>query len=214
MPKRQRTGAAGLALAAALAFAWLPASAGTAPVTLDLKFEPPSGRAWPEGTAQDAGAAPGSCHVAIGQVSDVRADPHALGALGAEVFETSGTAQWLRSGLEDLSRDPRIKIVVAPEPGDAGVVLNADLLKAYVINVTSETRSVNVVARIRFGDAGSPNDTRIYRGTDEAVTWIDDSGETETSFNTALAKLLQAVDQDIVARCADSVPASGGGVRN
>jgi hypothetical protein len=164
-------------------------------MSMSSAFTPPNRTQWPTSTAL-----PGTeCRVELTNVKDNRSDPQAMGALGSKTVRADAAA-WVRSGIESLGRDSRIRFVSAP--ADAQLQLSVELLKSYVMSVTSETRSVNVVLRVSYSRSGGPPFERIYRGNVDATIWIDPQSETQSSFDDALAQVLEAVDRDALALCA------------
>lgn len=106
---------------------------------------------------------------------------------------------WIRSGFQSLSQTAPIQYV--ERVPDAAVTVNVDLLKAYVMKITNETRSASVVVRVRYGKPNSQPDEKIYRGTTSNVNWFDGSSESASSFNDALSQILKQASVDFVAHC-------------
>jgi hypothetical protein len=59
-----------------------------------------------------------------------------------------------------------------------------------------------VVVRVRYSGANGASGEQVYRGTENGLNWSSAEGETQSSFDAALAQLLEAVDRDLVVRCA------------
>jgi hypothetical protein len=206
-----RDGAGAIMMAKARSFTLVPAisfallglagCANRAPVTLSSQFTPPNNASWssPQANRADAGPAD-TCRIRLGDVLDARADPQDLGDIGGRPIHQADQIAWLRSGLMSLNRDSRIQIVDAAATEKPDLEVSVELLKAYVISITSD-KSTNVVLRIRYARQGAALGEQIYRGTDTGVNWISGGDETQASLDYALAQILGDVDRDILARC-------------
>jgi hypothetical protein len=73
------------------------------------------------------------CRVRIGDVHDLRDDTLTMGAFGEFTLRAIDTASWVRAGLQSLNRDQRLLVDDGTQDSSA-LVLNADLLKAYVMD--------------------------------------------------------------------------------
>jgi hypothetical protein len=122
-----------------------------------------------------------------------------MGKSGVRSVLMTGSTDWVRSGLDSLNRDARIKLSETPT-GAADLSLAVELVKAYTMNITTE-RSTNVVFRVRFTGKDGAKSEQVYRGEYEGNNWSNGEGETLDSFDDALAHLLANLDHDIVARC-------------
>jgi hypothetical protein len=170
-----------------------PPVATAAPSAMQMTFEAPIGENWPGDKNSPPVASP--CAISMGDVRDLRTDPAAVGALD---LAASDLSDWARSGFATLNHDPRIRFAGASE--QPKVALKVDILKAYVVPITSETRTVNLVLRVHYTDI----DAAVYRGAVDSLTWLSITRESASSFNEALAQILRNVDHDIVQRCAGS----------
>ena len=182
--------------AAALAFAAAAlAACSTAPIGLSSQFDPPSRASYASGKPP---ALPAElCRVQIAHFTDMRPDSQTMGAMGAHTVQAD-TGAWVRSGLESLARDSRIRFVGTASEADLSI--DVELLKAYVMTITVDKAS-NVALRIRYSRNGAPQGDALYRGTDTDVNWANGDGETQETLNRALANLLEDVDRDLLARC-------------
>ena len=126
-----------------------------------------------------------------------------MGEIGGRPIHQADEVAWLRSGLKSLDRDPRIQFVDATADGKPDLDLSVELLKAYLINITSD-KSANVVLRIRYARQSAAPSEQVYRGTDTGANWISGQDETQGAFDYALAQILDGVDRDIVARCREA----------
>jgi hypothetical protein len=169
------------------------------PVTLSNQFTPPSSAAWRENARAQSAQSATVCNVQLAGVRDLRNDPESMGAVGGQIFHQADAAAWIRSGIEALSRDPRIKFINNISPST--LVMDVELLKAYAAAGAGATHITNVVLRVRYSRAGSQIDDRIYRGDDNGTTWLSAGRETQSSFNWALSNALRQVNADIIARC-------------
>jgi hypothetical protein len=202
--KRQTIGTAA-ALASLLSLA---ACADATPIVLSARFTPPRGVSWlPADTSRAGGRAAGSCRIHLADIRDLRSDPQSMGMLQNRPVRSADSISWLRSGFDALSGDSRIGFVDGAAADNTDVVLRVELINAYVMGITSETRAVSVVLRVRYERGGAMLDEQVYRGRHDALTWGTGESETQASFDTALAQLLGTVDRDIVARCGASITA-------
>lgn len=148
----------------------------------------------------------GPCTIRLAEVRDVRSDPSAMGSVGTRVVRAADAAAWVRSGLQSLNRDSRIRAVDDSGADGLSLTLSVDLVQAYTMTITTE-KSTNVVLRVRYDRRGSPIGEQTYRGTDTSLNWTNGDAEIQSSFNAALAQLLLAVDRDILARCDNGMAA-------
>ncbi len=171
------------------------------PIVLSTRFTPPRGVPWlPADTARAGGPAAASCRIHLAEIRDLRSDPQSMGMLQNRPVRATDSISWVRSGFDALSRDSRMRLVDGVAD-DSDLVLRVELINAYVMNVTTETRAVSVVLRVRYERGGAMLDEQVYRGRHDALTWGTGESETQSSFDTALAQLLATVDRDVVARC-------------
>lgn len=189
------------ALLAAAALLPPAAAAASSPVILSAQFTPP-GFLW-RLMPHDKGQGAGSCRVRIAEVRDARADTTAMGDIGGRPIRATDNAAWIRSGLETLNRDQSIAFGGAPDASD--LVLSAELLKAYMISLTSD-KSTTLVLRVRYARDGVPETQHIYRSSDSGWNWSSGEAETQSQFDTALAELVAQIDADVRAKCAAGKP--------
>jgi len=122
-----------------------------------------------------------------------------MGSISGRVVRAADSTAWLRSGLESLGRDGGITLVKA---GDPDLVLSADLLKAYVMSVTT-AKSANVVLSVHTSRRGVSAPDQVYRGTDEGPNWIAGDDEAQGALNRALSQALVQVRGDLLKQCAE-----------
>lgn len=185
---------AGLATAFA---SLLSACVSTVPLQMSDQYQPPTRPAWAAPAISPNSAV--DCHLRIATIQDLRPDPQSLGTIAGQALRTSDSIAWIRSALASLSRDPQL--VMNEQADSAEIRLDVELMKAYVINITGETRSANVVLRVHYERNGQPLETEIYRGTDNALTWGAGQGESQSSFNIALSQIVEGVHRDVRALC-------------
>jgi hypothetical protein len=193
-----RTGrAAGAAAAASLLLA--SGCVSEKPAELGSVFTPPS-HSWLSLPLPKRTDAPRkACPVRLGTVTDSVPDPHVLGNIGGRPIHAADLDAWIRSGFRALGHDARLTLVDGAAE-DAAVTVSLEVLKAYTLSLTTE-KSTNLVLRARFTSHGAADTEQIYRGVDTAVNWNSGQGETQTSFDRALAQVLEQLDRDMVARC-------------
>ena len=189
-----RTARTALSMVAMLSVA---ACANRPPVALSSQFSPPSRQTWRPAPGNEKGARP--CRVRVTEIRDLRSDPEAMGVTAGRLIRSADTKAWVRSGFLSLGRDPRLQMVEGDAPHD--LAIDVDILKAYAMSVTGETRAANVVLRAHYSRKDAPSGEQVYRGTENGVNWSSGEGETQSSFDDALADLLKTVDSDLVARC-------------
>jgi hypothetical protein len=146
-----------------------------------------------------AGRAP--CRVRLANVQDLRDDPQAAGTFSERFVHAEDAPAWLRSGLLSISRDSRLQLSDQTPPGAADLEIKVDLLKLYMLTI-NEAKSANVVVRVHFAGQGvGSGDDKVYRGAFTSVNWTGAAGEARGALDTALSKVLEDVDQDLVSRC-------------
>ncbi len=172
---------------------------------LSSEYTPNAHLARSSHASQDAGTGKvPPCQLRIGDIHDLRDDNLSMGAYGDFPLRATDTAAWVRAGLQSLSQDSRLLVVDGSH--DSAVVLNADLLKAYVMDSAQEARATNVVLRVHFGREGAVLGEKIYRGADAGLNWTGSKGETQSSLNEALGQIIDAVDADVLDYCGSAAP--------
>jgi len=121
-----------------------------------------------------------------------------MGTVGLTPLTMADISGWLRSGFRTLNARQGIHIV--DDPHSAHLVLRVEILKAYAMNITTETRTANIVMRVRYNGKDVSNE-HIYRGTTNNVTWFSAEKESYGSLNAALEQVLDAIATDIRKRC-------------
>lgn len=169
----------------------LAACATSEPINLSSQFTPPAPK-WSPATDRVEKNAHGSCRMHLSGVQDVRADTQSMGTMVERGVHAADSVGWVRSGVKSLDRDPRLSFA---EP--AKVEFGITLEKAYIHSMGTE-KAATVVLRATY----APNDTQIFRGDDNSLNWNNTASETQEGLDAALARALEALDQDIVARCA------------
>ncbi|HVU21015.1 MAG TPA: hypothetical protein VHE09_09810 [Rhizomicrobium sp.] len=184
-------------IAVALGFASLAAACVATSVEMTPHY---SANHQTAATTPEGGPA-GSCRVRLIGVHDLRTDPHSLGGLGGQKVHIEDSTEWIRSGINAIADGAAIRLSAESD----ALSLDVDLLKAYLMTVTSETRSANVVLRVRYSVSGQALGEQIYRGTDNGLVWTGGEDETQTSLNVVLGKAVQAIRSDVLARCAAGI---------
>jgi hypothetical protein len=167
------------------------------PLEISSQFDPPR---WPNWAENAAPSSTHICHLVLAPIGDERINPQSFGTVNNQTVHASDPTGWVKRAFEALSRDPRI-VIEESNSRAHDLALQAELLKAYVVNITGETRSVNVVVRVRYLPVQGPTQEETYRGTDDGVTWGGGQSESQTSFNVALLQIIDAVHRDVVFRC-------------
>lgn len=184
-----------LGLAAVLPLA---ACATPEPAKLSTEFVRPEPARW----AKPAAAGP-ACKVKLGQIRDLRSDPTALGYIAGREVQAEDTPAWVGSGLQSLAQDARITLVGETEPPD--VVVEADLLKAYILSQT-QTKAANVVLRVRYRQGEAAPAEQTYRGATNGLNWASGQGEANAALNKALGEAVDAIHADLIGMCGSARP--------
>jgi hypothetical protein len=158
----------------------------------------PSSAASAQVSAQASAGDRPACAVYLADVRDVRVDPNDLGMMGGRAIKTPDSNAWLQAALTSLKQDPRLHFVDADK--DAELVLRIELVKAYIMTITTE-KSSNVVLRVGYSRDGKDIDTQIARGRDTGANWINGDDEAQGSLNRALTAAVWELGNDIVSRC-------------
>lgn len=138
------------------------------------------------------------CAVYLADVRDIRVDPNDLGTMGGREITTPDSLAWLQTALAKLKQDPRLRFVDADK--GAELVLRIELVKAYIMAITTE-KSSNVVLRVGYSRDGKYLDTQIARGRDLGADWINGDDEVQGSLDRALTAAVWELGNDIVNRC-------------
>jgi hypothetical protein len=163
------------------------------PVTLSLRFDPGS-ESWHssrEAGHVDSGAI--SCRVRLHAVRDLRSDPESLGSMGNLAVRSPNSTNWLQTATSSLADDPRIRIVESDN--DANLSLDIDLIKAYIISITT-ANSTNVVLQAHYSRQDATLSEQVYRGTGNA-NWQG----METGFNDAMTRAIEGLHRDVLSLC-------------
>jgi hypothetical protein len=184
----------GVGIAGAIALAMLTACADSTPIELSAQFTPQNRLSW-------SSPATTVCRIHFSEIRDARADPRSMGAIETRLVLAADAAGWLRSGLQSLSRDPRVKFVDDKARGEPDLDLSVELVKAYAIAISSD-KSISVVIHVRYGRGGSTLGENSYRGVYTGTIWGPGPSEIQSAFDDALGQIVQALDRDILARCA------------
>lgn len=129
----------------------------------------------------------------------MRDDTLSMGAYGDFPLRAVDTTAWLRAGLQSLNED--LRLLLKDKPDASTLVLNADLLKAYVMDSAQEARATNVVLRVHFSRQGVALGDKTYRGADAGLNWTGSKSETQSSLNDALGQIIDALDRDVPGYC-------------
>jgi hypothetical protein len=174
----------------------VPAAAEPDPVVLSAEFKPPFDLDW-----QVLHGKPGpgpACRVRIAEVTDTRADTVSMGTISNRPVRATDAAGWVMSALKSLKRDGRLQLDEQPDASD--LVLRAEIIKAYMISLTTD-KSTNIVLRVRFTGPNGAAGEQIFRGVETGTDWAATSSETQGQFDRALAKVVDQVDQNLAQRC-------------
>lgn len=140
----------------------------------------------------------GICRVRIASVRDTRIDPGAVGNLVGLAVHFTDTAGWIASALDSLGRDPAIRIVT--DGGESDLVLDVEIVKAYVATITTE-KTARVVLHVHASGRGATARDDYYSGSDTSLDWIGGRAETEGALNDALTNAVRQIDRDVVIWC-------------
>jgi hypothetical protein len=184
----------GRRLAALTALLAIAGCAAPQPLTLSNSFTPSTrvNSPFPKSTAA-------VCTLRIADVKDVRPDSHAMGGLSARQVYHDNSAAWIRSGLDWLKRDGRLKFAEGSDPGD--LVVSVELIKAYIDAITGTEKSVTIVLRVKYSRGDVNLGEEVARGHVDTMNWAYGDGEIQSSFDSALEDALIGADRSILAHC-------------
>jgi hypothetical protein len=140
----------------------------------------------------------GICRLRIASVRDTRIDPRSVGSMGGFDVHFTDTAGWISSALNSLGSDPAIRIVT--EKSESDLVLDVEIVKAYIDTITAE-KIARVVLRVHASGWGVTAPDHYYSGNDRSVDWINGRAETEGALNDALTNAVRQIDKDVVTWC-------------
>ena len=140
----------------------------------------------------------GICRLRIAPVRDARIDPGSVGSLGGVAVHFNDTAGWIGAALNSLGRDPAIHIVT--DDSEPDLVLDVEIVKAYVATITTE-KSARVVLHVHASGRGVAARDDYYSGSDVSPNWINGRAETEGALNDALTNVVRQIDKDVVTWC-------------
>ena len=169
-----------------------------APVIMPMNY-PSAAEAAPTAPAAMSRAS-GACAVRIAEVRDQRTDPHLLGDTTRQPVRVEDSGAWIRSAVQSLNGASGFRFVDQPVVDGGELVLNVELLKAYTMHMATD-RAATVVIKVKYSRHGAPIDEQIYRGAENSVNWSNGASETRASLNTALGKILPALNKDILRYC-------------
>ena len=140
----------------------------------------------------------GVCRLRIASVRDTRVDPGSVGSMGPVAVHFADTAGWIGSALNSLARDPAIRIVT--DYSQADLVLDVEIVKAYISTITTE-KTAKVVLHVRTSGRGVTARDDYYSGSDMSLNWVGGRAETEGALNDALTNAVRQIDRDVVTWC-------------
>jgi hypothetical protein len=181
-------------LAAAIIVIAIGALSGCVPKPIEIRPQPLP----PAQEAQKATAR--SCAVTVAEIKDVRSDQQTMGNLGGRPLYVTDAAAWVRAGIAARrTPDPvRYGDSLAAHPDEP--TLKIELIKAYIITITS-VKSANVVLRVTRSQNGSEPQTQIYRGRDTGLNWAASDDEAQGALDAALSDALDRMETDMKMRC-------------
>lgn len=116
--------------------------------------------------------------------------------MGGRPTKAAHSDQWVRSAVQQLDGDKRLKIVDT----NPDVTLNIELAKAYLQTMATQ-KSATVVLSVRYGE-GEP---KIFRGSYDGVNWVNGEAEAQSALDFALSEAIEALNSDLVRYCSSQV---------
>lgn len=140
----------------------------------------------------------GACPLSQFGVRDLRPDPDYLGAVANRPVVGTHLGTWLTSGLE------RSLAVSADDA--AGLRMEVDLLKAYLISV-SVSKSANIVVRARFYRGEELLGEQTLRGANTSGNMASTNAETLRALAQAMQELARGLRAAADGHCAGGAAA-------
>lgn len=150
---------------------------------------------------QSAQGAAKVCNLAITDIKDARPYVAGVSATEARGILESDASEWLRQGVAPLAHGTAIRFASADNSDSPALSASIELLKLNLIVTGGWTQAVNVVLRVRYARPGLAPEEQIYRGEANGPIWFDLEREKQSTIDRALARLLDDVKRDILARC-------------
>ena len=184
--------------------ALLLGACSTAPVNLASTYTPPPA---PVGATKTAArSAELKCSVYLESVLDQRSDKNQMGNIAGNPVHAADMKSWVSSGIASLTLQGYHVDQQQATPDDT-LFMDVELLKAYMISITT-SKSTNMVVRVTYKKPdGSVLATQIYRGVDTSIDWSGGEGETNESFRRATTQLVDQVGSDLYGYCKADAPA-------
>lgn len=142
------------------------------------------------------------CKLAIIEIADLRQDPSVVGTLGPRVVHGPSDPQaWMRHVLTSMKAYgadisfPRHGAVAGGE-----LAASVSLVTAWVSSI-STAKTGSVVVNVRYERDGSLVKETRYRGGQSDVNWFNSSDEIQGLIDDLLAKIVDAMSQDLVSLC-------------
>lgn len=129
------------------------------------------------------------CRYVIGDIQDLRKSA-SLGSLGNISVSGTDVVSWIRNGL-DYRYAKQVSVTIPPK------VLTITLNHLY-IRSSSTSKVSNIVLGVKTENTEK---VRYYRGTDATMNWSASELEIKSSFNRALTKAIQQIEEAILQKC-------------
>lgn len=147
---------------------------------------------------------PVSCELYLEQLTDQRRDKQDMGNVANRPVRGVDMLAWLSSSLASLG--PAGYRVDTQPSATANLMLDVELLKAYLESESTSVASIIVVRVTYKRPDGTVLAQQLYRGSDTSIDWVAGDGETNTDFRLATGDMLHKLQPDIGRYCAGSQP--------
>ena len=161
------------------------------PVLVPAQYDAPTTQ--PVSAQRDHAAR--TCNIFLASVRDLRDDPTSMGTMGPRAVRSENSVEWVRSAVLTLDHDVQLHFV-SDEAG-ADLSLQVELLKAYIMGITTQ-KSSNVVVRVRFLRHSAQLGEVVLRGRETGANWVNGEGEMQSQLDAALGNALLSLREQLL----------------
>lgn len=210
-------------IAAALCLGIALSGCSHAPIVIAENYTPPPKHPsmhqdWDPGTLLPP--PPQTCGVYVREVRDLRhANERNLGDVDGHPVYGDDIVNWLNTGIETFDTHGfliyRQSHGITSDPAHANVEVGIGLLKAYMESIETSKVAMMVV-KVTFNRRQTKNSvTRIYRGIDTSIDWLNTVPQINMAFERATEQVLSRIQSDLHDYCSpdSDKPSSGEGVK-
>lgn len=132
-----------------------------------------------------------SCNFSVAGVSNRGLAMDQMGTIGGSPVLASDIAGWVHTAFEQIH---------GYSPQAQGLSLDVEIVRAYLHSL-SISKSANVVVRVNYARSAQVQASRVYRGADTSMNWVNGDIEMQNAFNRALKDMAQQVAKDLGQFC-------------